>query len=330
MSIKWGILGTGVIVRKFIDDFKLIDGDAEILGVASRSLERSEALAREHGFKKTYGSYDALIADGDVDVIYIGLTHDLHLFYALEAMRKGHAVLVEKPMALTEAQFDELERTAEENDVLFMEAMWTNHLPAMKKAIDWYREGRIGDLVRLEAHFGFRAVYDQEGRLFDKKRAGGALFDIGIYAVDFFTSVMQKEPEEIEALAGIGLTRVDELLDFMFRYNSQVIAHGAASLRNDYGNDAFLQGTGGSIRIFEFYGAKVCELKTDKGVERFRDHREGLGYLYEIEHVTSLLEKGEKQSPLTSREKSRINCRVMDRIRSKIGLRYDFDEKKIE
>ncbi len=328
MSVKWGILGTGVIVRKFIDDFKLIDVDGEILGVGSRTLERSEALAAEFGFKKTYGSYDALIADGDLDVIYIGVTHDLHLAYALEAMKKGHAVLVEKPMALSEAQFDELERVADENGVLFMEAMWTNHLPAMKKAIDWYREGRIGELVRLEAHFGFKAVYDEEGRLFDKKRAGGALFDIGIYAIDFFTSVMGKEPEEIEALAGIGLTRVDELLDFMFRYNSQVIAHGAASLRNDYGNDAFLQGTEGSIRIYEFYGTKVCELKTDKGIERFRDHREGLGYLYEIEHVTRLLEKGAVESPLTTRQKSRINCRVMDRVRRKIGLRYDFDEEK--
>ena len=153
MTVRFGILGAGNIARKLAAAVGACE-EAELAAVAARDLSRAESFCRENGGRKAYGSYDELLNDPEIDVVYIALPNKLHMPYAIQAMEHGKAVLSEKPFAATRAEAVEGVEAARRTGALFMEAMWTRWLPPVQQAKRWLDEGRIGKplLADLRLH----------------------------------------------------------------------------------------------------------------------------------------------------------------------------------
>ena len=181
-KIKWGIIGLGGIARKFAKDLNL-HSNADILAVASRNLDKATEFAAEFNALHAYGSYEELLQNKDIDIIYIATPHSHHYENTIMCLNAGHNVLCEKAFAMNSKQVKLMIEKAKEKNLFLMEALWSRFNPAIlaaKKEID---DGAIGKLRAVKADFCFNYPYDLESRLVNKSLAGGALLDIGIYPI---------------------------------------------------------------------------------------------------------------------------------------------------
>ena len=183
-EIRWGVVGPGRIAEKVVEDFAVVDG-ARAVAVASRSLDRAQAFAARHGIERAYGSYAEILADPDVDVLYLATPHPQHHAIALAALRAGKALLVEKAFTATTAGAAEVVDLARETGVFVMEAMWTRFQPAVVALRELVADGAIGEVRSVQADLGVAREYDPADRLFDLALGGGALLDLGVYVVSF-------------------------------------------------------------------------------------------------------------------------------------------------
>ena len=191
--VRWGILGPGSIAHKFVAGLSLIP-DAEVVAVGSRSIERANAFADEYGIPHRYGSYQELVDDADVDVIYVATPHSLHREHTLLCLQGGKPVLCEKPMAVNAREVAEMIQVAGNKNLFLMEAMWTRFLPVWVKVRELLAKGVIGEPRMLTADFGSRAAKDPEHRLFAPHLAGGALLDVGVYPVSLSVNGLWSGP----------------------------------------------------------------------------------------------------------------------------------------
>ena len=183
-ELRWGIVGPGGIARAVVPDFEHVEG-CRVTAVGSRSLERAQTFAQEFGIERAHGSYRALIDDPDVDVLYIATPHPQHVAVAVAALEAGKAVLVEKSLTATVEGAQTLIQVAQEQQVFAMEAMWTRFQPAVVAARELVADGAIGDVRTVQADLGVQRDFDAGDRLFSKELGGGALLDLGVYAVAF-------------------------------------------------------------------------------------------------------------------------------------------------
>jgi len=246
-AVRWGILGPGRIARLFVPDVRLVAGH-EVVAVGSSSAERASSFARELGIPRSYPSYQQLVDDAAVDVVYVATPHALHRRHCLQALGAGKAVLCEKPMTLSAAAAVELTNAAREHGRFLMEGMWTRCFPAMTTLERWIADDAIGRVNSLQASFGFRATAKPEDRLFARELGGGALLDLGVYAVSL-ASLLFGEPTESAAVAQIGPTGVDETTSLSLRFETGAIATLACSLTTELPDEAVVSGERGTIRI---------------------------------------------------------------------------------
>ncbi|MDZ7738910.1 MAG: Gfo/Idh/MocA family oxidoreductase [Bacteroidales bacterium] len=319
---NWGIIGPGRIARKFTAGLKQLE-NARLHSVVSRSEERAEAFATEHGYSKAYGDYLAFASDPELDIVYVATPHSHHHEHSLLCLRNGKAVLCEKPFALNSLQLDEIINAAMENKVFLMEALWPPFQPSYIKAREVIMDGRAGKVQYIISKFSFKAPYDPEGRAFNPELAGGALLDIGIYPVMDALRFMGK-PDNIETSTVFAGTGVDESIAILFAY-----ADGrGASLYSSFGNDG-----GISTEI-------ICEkanISLGRGrdmiqhvkieyacgdTEEFTYKPEGMGFQYEAEEVMDCIDKGSKESAVVPLSFSRDLLATLDRIRKKAGIIY--------
>ncbi len=181
-TINAAVLGTGRIAEKMAETMKSARR-VKLYAVGSRNLDRAVAFAKKNGFRRAYGSYEDLLTDRKVDLVYVATPHSEHYRNALAALEAGKNVLVEKPICVTEMQAKKLVETAEAKNLFLGEAMWTRFLPFGEKIREVLGSGVIGDLVSLTADVGWniRSV----PRMTDPELAGGTLLDTGIYALNF-------------------------------------------------------------------------------------------------------------------------------------------------
>jgi len=320
--IGWGIMATGTIARKFCEGLKVL-GDAELVAVASRSMEKARAFGAEHGIKRAYGSYEALAQDPDVDIVYIATPHPMHFENAMLCLEAGKAVLCEKPFTMNAREAEALIAFAREKGLFLMEAMWTRYLPAIVKVREWLSKGLIGEVRFLKADFGYRCVWDPGGRLLNPALGGGALLDVGIYPVSFASMIFGNQPRIIQSLAHIGETGVDEQFAALFEYEGGAIASLSGALRTDFVNDALILGTHGRIHVPDFFYAKTATFRSASGAEEvFGPEFEGNGYQYEAAEAMRCLREGKLESSIMPLEETLAIMRTMDAIRSQWGLKY--------
>src|ERR1700676_1202797 len=239
--IRWGILGCGRIARKFAADLTLVK-DAKLIAVGARQLENAKAFAIEFPASHVHGSYEELVSDPDVDVIYIASPHALHHDHTLLCLNHKKAVLCEKAFALNLHQAKEMVEASRANTIFLMEAVWSKFLPQYKKLQELISAGELGEIKSVLVNFGFIPQPPVPSRLFDPALGGGSLLDIGIYNVFLALSVLGR-PDIIEASMTPTPEGVDEQCAALFKYNNGAMAQLFSSLSSNLGTEADINGT---------------------------------------------------------------------------------------
>jgi predicted dehydrogenase len=322
-TINWALAGTGKIANKFLIGLGATGGRAT--AVFSRTQENAQRFAAQNGIEKTYTHYDHMLEDPDIDVVYIGTPHTSHKDLAVRALRAKKAVLCEKPCAINAGELREMLQAARENNVFFMEAMWTRFTPALVKVREWLSQGLIGEASMIEANIGFRAPFDPKDRLFNPELGGGALLDVGIYPLSMISMVFGgKKPDNIISHIYTGQTGVDEKTMAILSYGRSQVAYAAASLTTQLSNDLWIYGTLGMIHIPNFIWARDAELLVN-GEDKLLFATENYisnGYNYEAEEVMRCIRAGKTESEIMPWDESLVLMETMDKIRAQGNFRY--------
>src|SRR4051794_3034119 len=227
MTTRWGILATGRIAHTFARDLALVPG-AELVAVGSRRPESARAFAAEHG-GMAYGSYEELVADPAVEVVYIATPHALHLDNARLCLEAGKHVLCEKPLTLTVAEAEEMVRLAGVHDLFLMEAMWTACHPAVIALRERLASGELGTPCQLHAELGFRVGAPPADRMLDPGLGASALLDMGVYPLTF-APLMLGEALSLAATAELSDRGIDLDVAIAGRYPGGALATLSASM----------------------------------------------------------------------------------------------------
>lgn len=324
-KVQWGIVGTGWIADHFAADL-VHTSNGELLAAGSRTIESANKFAAKHHIPRTYGSYEELMADPDVEAIYVATPHPLHKENVMSALKAGKAVLCEKPFTVNSGELEELVQYAQEKKLFLMEAMWTRFLPPICKVREWIDAGAIGEVRLVKAEFGFRTDWNPEGRLLNPELGGGALLDAGIYPVSFASMIFGANPDKIWSTAHIGETGVDEQFSVLLEYSGGRAASLQGAVRLNLTDDAYIHGTKGYIHIPSFLNTTTATLYAeDREPEVYKDDRTAKGYAYEAEEVGRCLQEGLTESTVITLQESIDIMKLLDTIRGQWGLRYPFE-----
>jgi predicted dehydrogenase len=318
---KWGIIGPGKIAHKFAEGLTEVPG-AELYAVASRSVAKAKEFAKKFNATKFYGSYEDLVKDEEVDIIYIATPHVFHYEHTLLCLKHKKAVLCEKPFAMNKEQVNEMILTAKKENIFLMEALWTYFLPHYQYVLDLVKSKKYGEITGLEADFGFEAPYLPEKRLFNKDLGGGSLLDIGIYPV-FAALTLLGKPDTISAKAEFSETGIDESCSIVFNYQKGVRAHLLSTIDKTTTTTATINFEKARLTINRrFHEPTSVTILHNNQEETISFDVNTNGYNFEAEHVQLMLAQGRTESTVMSFEKSLELIGLLDEIREKIGLVY--------
>jgi predicted dehydrogenase len=315
-------MGPGEITLTILQDFSLFG--IYFAAVGSRSKDRATAYAKTHSIPKAYGSYEELVADPDLDVIYIATTHNAHFENAKLALSAGKHVLLEKPFTLDSAEAKQLAAIAKDQDVFLMEAMWTRFLPNHVALFEKLQAGIIGNPLYVIADHNQFLPKEKAPRLHDSGLGGGSLIDLGIYPISFAHRVFGM-PQKIKASASLMPGNIDESVAAIFEYaeGRQALVH--SSLRVNGPVKASILGDLGRIELdkpfYEFSSFTAYDMD-DKVLYRFEGNIEGRGMQYQALEVERCIRAGLRQSPIMSLDETIEIMEVMDQIRQQTGIEY--------
>lgn len=320
MNVRFGILGLGHISSRFARVLKTVE-EVELTAVASRDPSRTAEFALKFGAKRACGDYLTLLNDPEVDVVYIGLTTNLHYEIARLCLQHNKAVLCEKPLVTTQQEALKLVSLAEKNRTLLMEAMWTRCMPAFQQARKWIKSGSIGQVKLITANFCFNNPYDPVSRLYNPQLAGGSLFDVGVYPLDFASGLLDEYPQQVQGLARITPSDVDAAASLSLSFPGGALASLNSAIDVKAAEEAGVYGTGGHLLLDNCYGPKVCTSFDPNGkqVGRFIDP-EPEGFAHQIRHCADLYRRGELQSDLIPWQDSIACAGIFDKLRKQWGL----------
>ena len=321
-QLRWGILGPGGIADMFTND--LATGGHLVTAVGSRSLESAQAFATAHGIPNVHGSYAELVADPEVDIVYVATPHPFHAEQAILALNAGKHVLVEKSFTLNQAQARAVVDLATEKKLVVLEAMWTRFLPHMVRIRELLAAGALGEVRGLIADHDQKITTDPTHRLQDPALGGGALLDLGIYPVSFAWDVFG-EPSSVYALSSPTPTGVDQNTAIVFGYpqGGKAVLHTTLDARGP--STAVIVGTEARIEIEPvWYNAVSFDLIDPDGaiLEHFDGSVEGRGMQYQAAEIERIIASGELAGTALPPEESVAIMGSMDEIRRQIGLRY--------
>lgn len=306
MDIRIGIIGPGNIANRFAAAAPLCTG-VKITAVASRDLQKSSAFAEKYGIEKAYGSYKEILNDNEIDAIYISTIHTLHFEQIIASLNAGKSVICEKPSLLTVSEAEQVIALAKEKNLLFMEAMWTRLLPAVLKAREWVSEGKIGDLKLITASFGGISKFNPESRIFAPEKAGGSLYDVGIYSLSFAMFIANSPIKEYKTMITPTCTNVDETFVGLVKFDNNALAQISSSIAAPVDDTGYIYGNEGKIVLQNFWACTKVIYTAKNGEEEvwhdtYGDDRDSLyeGFKYEIQHFADLLKDGKTESPIVT------------------------------
>jgi predicted dehydrogenase len=323
-KIKWGILGLGKIAHTFAQDLVNIP-EAHLQAVGSRSLEKAKEFATTYSATTYYSSYQELVEDPDIDIIYIATPHALHYENTMMCLYHGKSVLCEKPMAMNAQQAQEMINLAIKKNLFLMQGVWTRFIPATIKVLELLYEKQIGAISYVRADFGFRVNAPPESRLLDPQLGGGALLDIGIYPL-YLSLLLLGEPEELKAEAILDANGIDRYCTVLGSFKNHTKSIMECSFLSNTSTEAFIYGSTGFIHMkSKFHQCEEIlihdyDSKTDIV---YKLPRTGHGYSHEIEETHRCLKDGKTESDLLPHSMSLSLIKNLDRIRELIGLKYD-------
>ncbi|MFI8631549.1 Gfo/Idh/MocA family protein [Microbacterium sp. NPDC077663] len=321
-SLRWGILATGGIAHAFTSDLKT--AGLTVTAVGSRRLDSAQEFAEKYGIPRAHGSYEELVADPEVDIVYVATPHSHHLAGAALALEHGKHVLIEKPLTLDADQAVVIRDLAADHDLLAMEAMWTRYLPHTVRLREILADGVIGEVRVLSADHTQNITDDPTHRLNDLSLGGGALLDLGIYPVSFAWDILG-EPSEVRASGRLGETGADTDVAIAMVHAGGGVSSLLTSSRAAGANAAQIVGTAGRIEIDGVFYAPTSFRVFDRDgtvVEEFRSEIDGRGMQFQALHAEELISQGRIDGDILPIDESVAIMGTLDEIRRQIGVVY--------
>ena len=325
-GLRWGILGPGGIARAFASDLRTAGLD--LVAVGSRSAETASAFAAEFDVPHVHDSYEALVADPDVDIVYIATPHPFHAEQAILALEAGKHVLVEKPFTLTEAEAARVRDVAASRGLLAMEAMWTRYLPHMVRIREILAAGTLGEIRVVTADHTQKISSDPGHRLNALDLGGGALLDLGIYPISFAWDVLGA-PVTISAAARLGETGADTEVATIFTHASGAISTTVSASRSAGPNTASVVGTDARIDIDRvWYTPTSFRVVTPDGtvLEEYSSDVAGRGMQYQALAAEQLVTAGAIDGDILPIDETVAIMGTLDAVRDIVGVRYPGEE----
>ncbi|GAA5091127.1 Gfo/Idh/MocA family oxidoreductase [Microbacterium yannicii] len=321
-SPRWGILGPGGIARAFTSDLRTAGLD--VAAVGSRRRETADAFAADFAIPHAHGSYEDLVADPDVDIVYIATPHPMHAANALMALEAGKHVLVEKPFTLNAAEAAAVRDAAADRGLLAMEAMWTRYLPHMVRIREIVASGALGEIRAVTADHTQRITSDPTHRLNDLALGGGALLDLGIYPVSFAWDILG-EPLSIVASARLGDTGADTEIATIMAHESGALSTTLSASRAAGPNTAAIIGTEARLEIARvWYTPTSFRVVSPDGtvLEDYVSKIEGRGMQYQALAAGRYLAEGRTDSDVLPIDETVAIMETLDEIRTLVGVHY--------
>lgn len=321
-GLRWGILATGGIAGAFASDLRTEGLD--LVAVGSRSQESADAFAKRFDIARAHPSYEALVADPEVDIIYVSTPHPMHHENARLALENGKHVLVEKAFTLNRAEAEDLQALAAERGLLVMEAMWTRYLPHMIRIRELIAEGALGEIRAVNADHTQLLPADPAHRLNALELGGGALLDLGIYPISFIWDILGA-PTSVHAVGRLIETGADAEVATVMTHESGAVSTSLSSSRAAGPNAASIIGTTARIEIDRvWYTPTTFRLVLPDGTvqEEYVPEVEGRGMQYQALAAERLVRDGILEGDILPVAESVAIMGTLDDIRSQIGVIY--------
>ena len=322
--MKIGILGAGNIARNMANTLNAME-DAQFYAVGSRSQEKAEKFAKEYGAKKAYGSYEDLVADPEVELVYIATPHSHHYEHAKLCIEHGKPVLCEKAFMANAKQAKEIYELAKEKNVFITEAIWTRYLPSRKMIDEVIASGELGEVTFVTANLGYD-IKDVE-RMQKPELAGGSLLDVGIYPLTFISMILGNDVKEVVSTCTKTATGMDEQNAIILKYDNGVMAIAHSGMLAGTEQYGIVYGTEGYLiaeNINNVTGIKVYT-KERKLIKELKVPKQITGFEYQVRASMKAIREGSLECPEIPHAESVIMMELMDRLREDWGIRYPFE-----
>ncbi|MEK4152527.1 Gfo/Idh/MocA family protein [Carnobacterium sp. FSL E2-0243] len=320
-TINWAIIGLGAIADSFARSFNVNGGTLYAAG--SRSLDKALTFTQKHAIEKAYGDYDQLVQDPKVDVVYIATPHSHHFDLIIKCLEHGKHVLCEKAITMNATQLQEAMELAENKGLILAEAMTIFHMPLFHKLKALIEGGTLGKLKMLQVSFGSLKETDPTNRFYNKNLAGGALLDIGTYALSFARFFLNSQPNEILTTMNLFETGVDEQSAIILKNELNEMAIVALTFRAKMPKRGIIACEDGYITVDEYPRATRATItRPDGTTEIVEAGVEAEALNYEAQKMTNLILEGQGENYLTL---SHDVLKMMDSARKQWGLHYDFE-----
>ena len=322
-EIRWAVLGTGVIANEMAAALK--KNGRNISAVGNRTQAKAVAFAEKYGIEKVYDDFHEMFTDPDIDVIYITTPHNTHIEFMKQAIRNGKHVLVEKSITLNSSELEEAIAFAKEHGVVVGEAMTIYHMPLYKKLREILDSGKLGKVNLITMNFGSFKDYDMNNRFFNPDLAGGAMLDIGVYALSFIRYFMSSKPDQILSQMKPAPTGVDEQAGLLLTNPDGQMASVMLSLHSKQPKRGMVSCEKGYIEIMEYPRAWEAVLtyteSGEKEVVKAGEHADALAYeLADMERAIG----GDADCMCLSYTKDVMD--LMTEFRKEWGLKYPEEE----
>lgn len=297
--LRWAVLGTGVIANQMAQALRTMGRTLDAVG--NRTYEKAIAFAETYGVKKVYRDYHEMFTDPEIDVIYLTTPHNTHMAYLEQALAHGKHVLCEKSITLNSAELDRAVRLAEENHVVLAEAMTIYHMPLYKTLLERVASGELGRVNLIQLNFGSFKDYNMTNRFFNPKLAGGAMLDIGVYALSLARLFLTSNPNEMKSFVRKAPTGVDESAAIAMMNQEGQLVTAALSLHSKQPKRAVISCEKGYIEIMEYPRADEAVLvNAETGArETVKAGRTADALVYELEDMEAAI-RGEADMRLSN------------------------------
>ncbi|MEG3243609.1 Gfo/Idh/MocA family oxidoreductase [Streptococcus suis] len=319
MKYKWATLGTGVIANELVQALQAMGGN--LYSVANRTYDKGVEFAQKYGIEKVYREIDEVFEDPEVDIIYISTPHNTHINYLRKALKAGKHVLCEKSITLNSEELAEAIQLAEENQVVLAEAMTIFHMPIYRQLSEVVASGKLGELKMIQMNFGSYKEYDMTNRFFNKNLAGGALLDIGVYALSFVRWFMTEKPNQVLSQVKLAPTGVDEQVGILLSNDAGQMATIALTLHAKQPKRGTIAYDKGYIELYEYpRGQKAVITYTEDGSQEVIEAGETAKALsYEVADMEKAVAGIENTMHLAY---TRDVMEIMTQLRKEWGLVY--------
>lgn len=319
--MKFSILGPGNIAKSLARAVQSVDG-VVAYAVASRSYERAKTFADEWGYEKAYGSYEEMVKDPEVELVYIATPHSHHYQYAKMCLEHGKHVLLEKAFTVNARQAEELIHISEEKNLLLAEAIWTRYMPSRKMINDVIASGVIGEVTSLTANLGYPLKYKE--RMRKPELAGGALLDLGVYPINFALMVFRGQIKDVTASAVMSPNRVDWMNGITLTFDDGKMAVLHTDMLALLDRQGVINGEKGYIEVQNINNCEEIRVfdESRKMIERYQVPEQVNGYEYEVEACRQAVENGKYECPQMPHTETLRIMKLMDQIREMWGMTF--------